>query len=109
MSLGSDNGTPVLRIWKYADAPAELRRYLPHLGTHAWIAHVPAELMEQALLDLLRFKSDPAEPVQSVRLPDGNFVCVGLMPIAVNDANPAVAAAAKPSNTQSEEVTEPHS
>ena len=97
MSLGSDNGTPVLRIWKYADAPAELRWHLPHLGTNAWIAHVPAQLMEEALLDLLQFNSDPGEPIQSVRLPDGNFVCVGLMPIAVNDANPTLAPAAKPS------------
>lgn len=97
MKLGSDNGTPVLRIWKYVDAPADVRRQVPYLGTDAWIAHVPAELMQECLLDLLQFNSDAAEPIQTVKLPDGNFLCIGLVSMSAKDAEIALAAPSKTS------------
>lgn len=97
MTLGSGNGTPVLRIWKYADAPADLRRQVPQLGTDAWVALVPADLMNESLLDLLQFNSNPAQPIQTLKLPDGDFLCIGLTAPAAKDAEIVLTTPAKTS------------
>jgi hypothetical protein len=97
MMYGSDDGAPVLRIWRYTDAPADLRRQVPNLGTHAWIAHIPAEVMQEPLLSVLQLNSDPSQPIQTLTLADGDFLCVGLMPSPAKKAQAAAVTFAKTS------------
>jgi hypothetical protein len=39
----------VIRIWVYANAPAEFTSLFQEAGTHAWIAHVPLSLADTAI------------------------------------------------------------
>jgi hypothetical protein len=73
---------PVLEIWPYADAPAELRELLPDMSGNpraadVWIAHVPADLADAPLLNLLQ-SNERAPALATVSLPDGARLILGI-------------------------------
>jgi hypothetical protein len=78
----SDDGS--VRVWLYLSAPLHFRQLLPDLTgkywmDRVWLAHVPARFMQESMLTLFQ-SNDRAPMIESVNLPDGGGLFVGLLP-----------------------------
>lgn len=68
---------PVLRLWRFTDAPLDLRRLAPACYPGGWIALIVPP-SDQELLDLLlKGASAPGDPVLAVRVEAFGTIVVG--------------------------------
>ena len=66
----------VIRIWKFEDAPKELRLSLG--ATHAeWIAFIPKKMWGDDLAGLFLERTDPGG-LSHVEMPNGDMVYAGM-------------------------------
>ncbi len=69
-----DGNHPPIQVWRFHDAPKELRDLSPHGGDEDWVALVPPGYRDAPWLDCRHFGvSDTSEH----ELPNGNIVFIG--------------------------------
>jgi len=66
---------PVIRVWRFGDAPQIFQALSPHGGDEDWVALVPAALTEAYIpwLDFMDTMRDPSRH----QLEDGSVVVIG--------------------------------
>jgi hypothetical protein len=69
----------MIRIWKFADAPQDLRELYSEGSAETWVLEAPAGESADAEM-LLVPRDEDLGKISSVELPDGRFVFFGRMP-----------------------------
>jgi len=68
---------PVIRVWRFEDAPAEYQALSPHGGDEDWVAHVPAALANEWIGWMDEGSSFGCFDVSRHPQPDGSEVRIG--------------------------------
>jgi hypothetical protein len=68
-----------MKVWRFEDAPEELRRLSEHGGDEDWILFVPSDLWDGEVWPLWAAEGTPFGPcsVSHHRLADGSRVLIG--------------------------------
>jgi hypothetical protein len=69
----------MIRIWKFADAPPDLRELYSEGSAETWVLEAPPGESGDAEI-LLVPRDEDLGKIASVQLPDGRFVFFGRMP-----------------------------
>jgi hypothetical protein len=68
----------MIRVWRFYDAPAELRELSPHGGDEDWLAHVPRQLVDTHIPWMTEGMGGFGVcEVSEHFLPDGSLVRIG--------------------------------
>lgn len=70
------NTENMIRVWRFDDAPEELRKLSRHGGDEDWLAHVPA-VMAEDYIGWMEGGSFGACDVSEHKLSDGSVVRIG--------------------------------
>lgn len=69
----------MIRIWKFAAAPQDLRDLYSEGSLETWVLEAPSEEAADAEL-LLTPQGDTVKQMARFTLPDGRLVCFGQLP-----------------------------
>ena len=77
--------TEPIKVWRYYDAPEELRKLSPHGGDEDWLALIPADMESETWVEFATNSeySNPASrafgccDISEHRLEDGSLVRIG--------------------------------
>lgn len=69
--------TRMIKVWRFEDAPAELRARTPHGGDEDWLALVPATMADEWIPWLDDYGPFGRSEISKEVLPDGSVLYIG--------------------------------